>query len=219
MSTKLHPQLTQKLSSLDKVIELGPGSKTVVPVVNTAPNVDWDPVISKHLARTEALVKLNLPRETSVPDGFPTAIDAPWAWSGAALKESDYVLQLSEVDIKEINSALTLFKSQSSCSRFFTLRNLADITSTGKGSEADDVTPGTFALPGLETRLRGVADDLHNGRGFTVIRGLDPEQYSAKDNVIVYLGITQYIAATRGVQNNDGNLLSMFNVAFILIYG
>jgi hypothetical protein len=113
MSTESRPQLTQEISSLDKVIELVPGTKAAESATNAGPDIDWDPVFSKHLARMKALAKLNLPRETSVPEGFPTVVDAPWVWDGADLKESDYILQLSEADIKEINNALAFFKGQS----------------------------------------------------------------------------------------------------------
>lgn len=73
--------------------------------------------------------------------------------------------------------------------------------------ELDQVSPATFPLPTLEPRLREIAVTLHSGRGFAVLRGLDPRRYSAPDNVIIYLGVTSYIAETRGCQDGEGNML------------
>jgi hypothetical protein len=107
MSTEARP--LQQVTSLDQVIELVNGTHTA-PIVRTGADVDWDPVLSKHTQRMKELAKLNLPRETAIPEGFPTHLNVPWAWEGSELKECDYILQLSDVDVKEIDAALANFK-------------------------------------------------------------------------------------------------------------
>jgi len=75
-----------------------------------------------------------------------------------------------------------------------------------------DVNRDTFPLLGLRTKLENIAHTLHSGIGFTVLRGLQPKRYSSLDNAIIYLGITSYIAETRGCQDSSGNMFSRFIV-------
>jgi hypothetical protein len=72
------------------------------------------------------------------------------------------------------------------------------------GSEVD---PTTFPLPVLGPKLLQLALDVHSGKGFAAIRGLRPEDFSPEDNVIVFLGISSYIGAQRGRQDEEGNML------------
>jgi len=39
-----------------------------------------------------------------------------------------------------------------------------------------------------------------------MLRGLDPNDYSHEDNVILFLGISTYIAERRGKQDAQGNM-------------
>lgn len=66
----------------------------------------------------------------------------------------------------------------------------------------------TFPLPTLSTKLENLALQLHFGSGFIILRGLDPNKYSSADNLLIYLGITSFIAEERGRQDSDGNMLS-----------
>lgn len=49
----------------------------------------------------------------------------------------------------------------------------------------------------LGNRLRSVTSVLQEGIGFTVLRGLNPQDYYAKDSIIVYAGILSYIGDQR----------------------
>ena len=53
------------------------------------------------------------------------------------------------------------------------------------------------------------AEDLHHGKGFVNIRGLDPNHYSSEDNILLFLGISSYIGEKRAKQDDDGSMLSM----------
>jgi len=75
----------------------------------------------------------------------------------------------------------------------------------------DEVNKTTFPLPNLAPRLHEVAETVHNGRGFVVLRGLQPDKYSNIDNILLYLGITSYIAETRGMQDFDGRMIRQFH--------
>ena len=70
------------------------------------------------------------------------------------------------------------------------------------------MSAGNFPLPTLGEKLLKSALDIHRGRGFSIIRGLDPKDLSPEDNLIVFLGISSYIGSQRGRQDEDGNMLS-----------
>jgi hypothetical protein len=75
------------------------------------------------------------------------------------------------------------------------------------GLGPDDVDPSTFPLPNLYYRLIEASEIIHNGRGFVVLRGLDPDKYTSFDNILLYLGVTSYIAEKRGMQDFDGRMI------------
>lgn len=53
-----------------------------------------------------------------------------------------------------------------------------------------------------------MSEDLHWGKGFFVISGLDTDKYSAADLTSIYLGLANYIGDKRGIQNRRGEVLS-----------
>jgi len=66
----------------------------------------------------------------------------------------------------------------------------------------------SFPLPTLQHQLRELRLEVHHGRGFCVIRGLRPKDYSPEENTILFLGLSSYIAERRGRQDQNGNMLS-----------
>jgi hypothetical protein len=75
--------------------------------------------------------------------------------------------------------------------------------------EGDEVDRDSFPLPTLGQRLEKVRDDIYEGRGFSIIRGLEPNDFSVEDFTVIYLGITSYVAERRGKQDQRGSMLSM----------
>lgn len=49
--------------------------------------------------------------------------------------------------------------------------------------------------------------DVHDGRGFAVIRGINPGDYSVEDLTLAYMGVASYVADKRGCQDKVGNML------------
>ncbi|KAL2162884.1 hypothetical protein VTH06DRAFT_6720 [Thermothelomyces fergusii] len=74
--------------------------------------------------------------------------------------------------------------------------------------DADLVTRETFVLPTIQSQLARASRDVHEGRGFAIVRGLDPLRYTAEENLIIFLGIANYIGEQRGVQDKMGSMLS-----------
>lgn len=61
----------------------------------------------------------------------------------------------------------------------------------------------TFPLPNLHAALREISNELHNGRGFKVLRGLPVSKHSREENVIIYAGVSSHIASIRGRQDHQ----------------
>jgi alpha-ketoglutarate-dependent taurine dioxygenase len=106
-------------------------------------------------------------------------------WTRQSLGDS-YIHQLSEREQAELDVALA--------------------TAKARKDEVLDITAEDFPLPTLGPRLRGVADDLINGRGVALIRGLDRSRYSAEDASAIYWGVGAHLGRP-WPQNAKGHLL------------
>lgn len=56
------------------------------------------------------------PPDTSLPKGFPLALDGPMTWTGESIltKRAETILELSKKDLAEIDSAIAIFKCMKS---------------------------------------------------------------------------------------------------------
>src|SRR4029077_6106925 len=102
-------------------------------------------------------------------------IEGPAAWQGAQIdyrEEGMHVLSGGEID--EIDAALDH------------LRAFGDI-------DFPEITRDKFPLPRFGEFLAGVADDLHSGRGFLLLRGLPRERYLLDDLARIYVGLGTHI--------------------------
>ena len=126
--------------------------------------------------------------------GWPKSLEGDLVWSGTgAFPAEPHIIQLQPVDIAEIESALKAFK--------------------GLGFHGDKVGCDTFRLSDdLRSRLREASRDVHNKQGHCILRGLEPNKYSAEDNAMIFLGVASYIGDVRGVQDSSGNMLSHITV-------
>lgn len=83
-----------------------PGAKD-----NEVPDIDLIPSFEKYEARVERLSKTHPFHDTTLPPGFPKKFEAQRAWVGSDFAdEIDYVYQLSEIEIGEIEAALLYFQ-------------------------------------------------------------------------------------------------------------
>ncbi|KAK6338446.1 hypothetical protein TWF730_002506 [Orbilia blumenaviensis] len=124
-----------------------------------------------------------------VTSGWPSSFHSKIAWDATTFScREDYTLELSAIEKSELNAALAHFK--------------------GLGLDAQDINRETFPLPVLGAKLRAIALDIHDGKGFHNIHGLDPAGISPEDNILLFLGISSYIADKRGKQNDNGDVLT-----------
>jgi hypothetical protein len=117
----------------------------------------------------------------------PGLLHGPAVWYGAQLARSDeWVFRFSDVELREIDHAIQTFHAA--------------------GVALCDITPECFPLPTLGLRLADVLDDLLEGRGFVLMRGLPVARYTREEVAIAYMGIGAYFGRPRS-QNAQGHLL------------
>jgi len=121
---------------------------------------------------------------TDLPSGFPSRLISPLAWRPEEIlkRRHETILEISEDDLVELNSALANFK--------------------GSGLEIYQLSPATFPLPGLAARFAKLKIYLHEGPGSFTIRGLTPDKWDAKENVIIHTGIASHFGTKRALQQN-----------------
>jgi hypothetical protein len=116
-------------------------------------------------------------------------IQGPCAWRGADLAGDDtWIHVLSGTAIDEIDRALATVKS--------------------RGLHFPDFAAADFPLPLLAADLARHADELENGRGFLLLRGLPVERYTDDEIHIVYYGIGLHLGLPVR-QNPRGDLLGV----------
>ncbi|MCG8544796.1 MAG: TauD/TfdA family dioxygenase [Alphaproteobacteria bacterium] len=114
-------------------------------------------------------------------------IDGPGAWYRADMADpADWTYTLSEADIDEIEAALA--RARASCDGII------------------DIDRARFPLPRLGPELRRLRDDVMNGRGFAVLRGLPVERYAMADAAAIYFGLGTHVGSARS-QNAEGHVL------------
>ncbi|HMC96001.1 MAG TPA: TauD/TfdA family dioxygenase [Polyangia bacterium] len=117
----------------------------------------------------------------------PAAIEGPAAWRSADLAPGEWLHVLSAAEIAEVEQAA---------------RALA-----ARDMDLAAVTAADVPLPTLARRLSALlASDVLGGRGFTVIRGLDPTALTRRENAAAFLGLGVHLGALRP-QNAAGHIL------------
>jgi hypothetical protein len=113
-------------------------------------------------------------------------IAEPAAWIGPEIQhDRSWMHRFRESELAELDAALACAKARG-------LRIPFD-------AEA-------FPLPGLESALEGVLDEIERGRGFKLLRGIPRNRYSDADCELLYWGIGVHLG-TPVSQNARGHLL------------
>ncbi len=110
------------------------------------------------------------------------------AWYGPEIaKRSDWQMPLSAAEVAEVETA----------TRALVARD-ADIAV---------LKPQDFPLPTLGAKLRSrVDDEVLNGRGFLLLRGLPVERWSIRDSATAFFGLGAHLGSARS-QNGKGHVL------------
>jgi len=135
-----------------------------------------------------------------LPIGWPTKLQGPLVWTGDDFEADSnddgqsaaFVYHLTQDEIDEVTCAVRRFQSL----------NLGGV---------HEVNRDTFRLPNLYTRLLALRRELFEGKGFFVIRGLRPEEFTDEENCIIALGISSYIQERTIPQKTSGMMISIFS--------
>jgi len=97
-------------------------------------------------------------------------VTGPSAWKGKDLRDDDsWIYHWSEKSIAAMERALENVKS--------------------KGLTVPDFTKEDFPIPEMAEEIAYFNEELEDGRGFILIRGLPVERYSDEDVAIIYYGL------------------------------
>jgi hypothetical protein len=107
-------------------------------------------------------------------------------WYGPEMaKRSDWLMPLSAAEIAEIEAAAKALVARQ-----------ADIAA---------VTAKDFPLPTLAPKLKArVNDEVLNGRGFILLRGLPVERWTMRESATAYFGLGSHLGSARS-QNGTGH--------------
>jgi len=123
-------------------------------------------------------------------------VTGPAAWRGSDLKnDHSWALQLSPISIDCIDKALAVVKKSGL---------------SFPGFEKED-----FPIHDLSSELSQYAEEMENGKGFLLLKGLPIERYTVDDLKIIYYGLGLHMG-TPVCQNLKGDLLgNVMNVGDI----
>jgi hypothetical protein len=117
----------------------------------------------------------------------PGTLEGSAAWYGCDYQHrTDWIYQLSTVEIEEIDAAVGAAKTV--------------------GRDIIGVSRDNFDLPTLGDKLRIVRNEVCDGRGFALIRGLPIERYTLREAAMAYFGIGAHMGSARS-QNGEGHVL------------
>src|SRR3954469_17519233 len=106
-------------------------------------------------------------------------VEGPSAWFGRDLRarEDEWIYSLSPAEIAEIEKATALVRD--------------------RGLDIADIRRADFPLPTFGARLGRMRDEILNGRGFVLIRGLPVDGRPIADSAAAYWGIGAYLGNAR----------------------
>ncbi|MBO4165106.1 TauD/TfdA family dioxygenase [Micromonospora antibiotica] len=115
-------------------------------------------------------------------------VGGPAAWRGPEIVDSpDWKIELTEPHVAELMAAL------------------AAVDRPGVGLR--DVTKENFVLPTLAPVLSGVVDELVDGRGFVLVRGVPVERLTERQAELMYWGIGLYVGIPIHQKTEDDLLI------------
>ncbi len=118
---------------------------------------------------------------------LPPEIHDASAWYGPEMtRRDDWIERLSDAELAEIETAIARF--------------------IGSGVDPVAMRPADFALPTLAGRLGRILDDVLNGRGFVLLRGLPIVRWTRQQAALAFVGLGVHCGRLRA-QNTQGHLL------------
>ena len=122
----------------------------------------------------------------SLESTLPPEIRDASVWYGPKAQPDEWVVYLSKTEIVEVQTAVQKIEQSS-----------IDLPS---------ITAKDVPLPTLAPRLRGMLDEVMNGRGFVLIKGLPVGRWTKRQAAVAFLVVGVQLGNLR-MQNAEGHLL------------
>ena len=123
----------------------------------------------------------------SFPPGLPARVEDATAWYGPAMTaRSDWIETLSSAELDELAAASEPWMDERS-----------DLTSLAQAE---------FVLPTLDRRVAATLEELLNGRGFVLWRGLPVERWGQRRSAVAFYGLGAHLGNAIS-QNAQGHVL------------
>lgn len=115
-------------------------------------------------------------------------IEGPSAWIGAEMKqrEDEWTYRLSPAEVAEIESAVAAVRA--------------------RGLDIAQIRSADFPLPSLGPVLDRLREEVVQGRGFVLLRGMPVEGRPVAESATAFWGVGSYFGSARS-QNAKGHLL------------
>lgn len=123
---------------------------------------------------------------TDTPTIIREPLTGPAVWRGPELDPTDYVYELSEAELTELD------------------RLRGELVERGLGLGAID--PESVSIPAMAPAFADWMEKLENGPGFVLVRGLDLDGWSEREASLVYYALGRQLGAPVK-QNDRGHLL------------
>ncbi len=119
---------------------------------------------------------------------LPEAITGPAAWVGSEMRDrsDEWLIQLSEADIADLEQAGKHYLSL--------------------GRDVGEITAADFPLASFGAHLGALREKLLHGIGFEVLRGLPVERYDQRMAATMFCGVGSHLGSARS-QNAQGHIL------------
>lgn len=132
---------------------------------------------------SESILKEQLTNQ-AIPD---KPITGPEVWRSEELRVDDgWIEWMSEADLKELHSAVEIVKH--------------------RGLKLYEFGREDFEIPNLSKRIANIMHNLEQGKGVTLLRGLDVDAYSYEDLIRLYWGLGVHLGNPIH-QNARGDLI------------
>ncbi|HEX5887274.1 MAG TPA: TauD/TfdA family dioxygenase [Pyrinomonadaceae bacterium] len=123
----------------------------------------------------------------STAPALPPEVEDRSVWYGSKLAKSDeWIVRLSDAETAEVEHAIESIDKS--------------------GVELTTITAANVPLPALRPRLNEMLEEVLNGRGFVLIKGLPIQRWNRREAAIAFLAIGVQLGNLR-MQNAAGHLL------------
>jgi len=122
-----------------------------------------------------------------LPPGGLRAYEGSAVWTGAEMEDDESWLMVLDLDdVREIEAAMHAVRA--------------------RGLAVSDIRREDFPLPRVAKKLARLRDELENGRGFMLTRGLPLRRYTLDEAQIIYFGLGAHVGRAVS-QNAAGDLV------------